>query len=304
MTGSVLCEKQSYMPIPLVGLVAADPVPFSLYLLTADETWVLYRPANSQLDESHIGRLVAEGIGSLFIHDDDREAYFDRVESSLRQIMLDRSMPLDVRANVLFGVASSVGEELLGAKPTNEVVMRARRVMSSSSTLFSRESQGFHAMRRLLAGGEGLVRHSLTVSFLSMGLTRLVLGSDPETMAIGGMAGLLHDVGKIGHEDLEHDPEHTTRGAKYLRGLDLPAAVVDAACYHHECCDGTGFPKRMRRDDIPTVARIVALVNLFDKVYTNQQPRVGVFDALRILAQAYRGSFDERMAQGLVKMFR
>ena len=60
----------------------------------------------------------------------------------------------------------------------------------------------------------------------------------------------------------------------------------------------------MRRDDIPTVARIVALVNLFDKVYTNQQPRVGVFDALRILAQAYRGSFDERMAQGLVKMFR
>jgi len=292
------------MPIPLVGLVGADPVPFSLHLLTADNTWVLYRPAERVLDESQIGRLAAEGIAQLYVHDDDRQAYFDRVESSLSQVMLDRRMPLEDRANVLFGVATSVAEDLLGTKPNSATVMRARRVMSSASTLFLREGQGFHALRRLLSSGEGLVRHSLTVSVLSMGLTRLILGSDPETMSLAGMAGLLHDVGKIGHEELEHDPEHTIRGADYLRGLNLPSAVVEAARYHHECWDGTGFPNRMQGQEIPTIARIVALVNLFDKVYTNQEPRVGVFDALRILAQAYRGSFDERMAQGLVKLFR
>lgn len=303
--GSVTWEKrQSYMPIPLVGLAGTEAVPFSLHLRTADKTWVLYRPADSLLDESHVGRLIAEGVASLFIKTDDRRAYFNRVESSLSQVMLDRTMPLDDRANVLFGVASSVAEGLLDCKPNSATVMRARRVMSSSSTLFLREGQGFHAMRRLLSGGAGLVRHSLTVSFLSMGLTRLVLGSDAETIAMAGMAGLLHDVGKIGHADLEHDPEHTTRGAEYLRGLNLPTVVIEAAHYHHECCDGTGFPKRMQGEEIPVIARIVGLVNLFDKVYTNQEPRVGVFDALRILAQAYRGSYDERMARGLVKLFR
>lgn len=305
MVGSVSCDVQhSYMPIPLAGLVGADPVPFPLHLRTADDTWVLYRPAASMLDESHIGRLTAEGVASLFIEDADRDAYFHRVESSLGQLMLDRTMPLEDRANVLFGVAATVAEDLLNAQPDGETVMRARRVMSSTSRLFLREGQGFHAVRRLLSGGDGLVRHSLTVSFLSMGLARLMLGSDAETMTLAGMAGLLHDVGKIGHEDLEHDPEHTTRGAEYLRGLNLPLPVLEAAESHHECSDGTGFPKRLQGADIPVMARIVGLVNLFDKVYSNQEPRVGVFDALRILAQAYRGSFDERMAQGLVKLFR
>ena len=56
--------------------------------------------------------------------------------------------------------------------------------------------------------------------------------------------------------------------------------------------------------EIPEFARLVGLVTLFDKVYSGAEPRIGVFDALRILAQAYRGSFDERMAQGLVKLFR
>ena len=52
------------------------------------------------------------------------------------------------------------------------------------------------------------------------------------------------------------------------------------------------------------MARVVGLVNTFDKVYTTQQPRVGVFDALRILAQAYRGCFEPKLAAGLISLFR
>lgn len=297
-------KQQGYMPIPLIGLVDPEPVPFSLHLRTSDDTWVLYRPAESLLNESHIGRLEAEGVASLFIRDEDRAAYFRRVEECLGDVMHERAMPLDHRANVLFGVATTVSEELLNSRPDGETVLRARRVMSSTSSLFLRDGQGFHAVRRLLSDGDGLAHHSLKVAFLTMALARVVVGSDAETMTVAGMAGLLHDVGKIGHTDLEHDPEHTTRGAEYLSGLNLPKAVIEAAQSHHECHDGTGFPKRLQGSEIPSMARIVGLVNLFDKVYSNQEPRVGVFDALRILAQAYRGSFDERMAQGLVKLFR
>ena len=150
----------------------------------------------------------------------------------------------------------------------------------------------------------GLARHSLTVGFLSMGLARLVLGGDAGALSMIGLGGLLHDVGKVGHEGVEHDPEHTTRGAAYLRGLGLPKAVVECARSHHECHDGSGFPQGLRGSEIPEAARVVGLVNQFDKVYNAEGPRVGVFDALRILAQAYRGCFDERLAQGLVKLFR
>ena len=294
----------TYSAVPLVGLVAKDAVPFPLFLRTADTSWILYRPAASQLDESHIGRLQAEGVLQLFIREVDRAAYITRVESSLDQIMLERGVPIERRADVLYGVATRVADELLKALPDKVTVQRAQKVMMATSGLLLREAQGFQAIRRVMAASPGLATHSLTVSFLAMGLARNVLDADAGTLLQAGLAGLLHDVGKVGHETLDHDPEHTVRGANYLRGLGLPAPVVDAARSHHERWDGSGFPQALSGAAIPELARVVGITNTFDKVYSAQQPRVVVFDAMRILAQAYRGCFDDRFAQGLVKLFR
>ncbi|MFT4515919.1 MAG: putative nucleotidyltransferase with HDIG domain, partial [Planctomycetota bacterium] len=283
MGGTVTADQQqAYMAIPMAGLVGKEAVPFSLYLRTASNTWVLYRPAHTMIDESHLGRLTSEGIPNLFILDEDRGAYFMRVESELDTVLHDRTMSLDDRAGVLYGVATMVSDELLSAKLDRKSVLRARRVMMAMTGLLLREGQGFQAMRRMLTAGSGLSRHSLTVAFLSMGLARVVLSADAETLTMAGLAGMLHDVGRVGHEDLEHDPEHATRGSDFLRGLNLPVPVIEAAQSHHECFDGTGYPKGLRGKEIPELARIVGLVNLFDKVYNDQEPRVGVFDALRI----------------------
>ena len=294
----------TYTAVPLAGLVAKDPVPFPLYLRTAAKVWVLYREASMPLDESHIGRLLAEGVVELFIKDVDRKPYFARVESSLDRLLLERGMPLDRRADVLQGVAANVAQDLLGAPPDKSTVQRAKKVMMATSGLLLRETHGFAAIRKVMSAGPGLVRHSLTVGFLAMGLARIVFGSDAATLTLAGLAGLLHDVGRIGHEQLDHDPEHTQRGAAYLQGLGVPEPVVEAARAHHERWDGSGFPSARRGSEIPELARLVGLVNTFDKVYGTQQPRVGVYDALRILAQAYRGCFDERLTEGLVKLFR
>lgn len=302
--GAATATPTTYTAVPLAGLVTADALPFALYLRTADNSWVLYRPQHEEIDEGHVGRLRSEGVTQLFIRDQDRAAYFHRVEASLDSVLLDRKMPIERRADVLYGVANIVASELLATRPDSTNVARANKMMMAASGLILRENQGFHAVRRVLTVSPGLAHHSLTVGFLSMGLARVVLGGDAGTLSIAGLGGLLHDVGKIGHEDLEHDPEHTTRGAAYLRALDLPAAVVDCALSHHECHDGSGFPRGLAGAEIPELARIVGLVDIFEKVYGSQRPRVGVFDALRILAQAYRGCFDERLAQGLVKIFR
>jgi putative nucleotidyltransferase with HDIG domain len=294
----------TWSAVPLAGLVQDDAVPFPLYLRTADRTWVLWHTAESPLDDSHLGRLQAEGVNELFIRDQDRARYFARVENAIDRILLDRHMPLERRADVLHGVAKRVADELLAGRPDRETLGRAQKVMMATSGLLLREQQGFQAIRRVMGASQGLASHSLTVSFLAMGLTRVLLSADAPTLLVAGLAGLLHDVGKVGHEDLDHDPEHTVRGAEYLKGLTVPAAVVQAARSHHERHDGSGFPDGLAGDAIPELARIVGIVDTFDKVYSTQRPRVGVFDALRILAQAYRGCFDERLALGLVKLFR
>ncbi len=297
-------QLATYTAVPLVGLVSKDVVPFPLFLRTADNTWVLYHPAAAPLDESHLGRLQAEGTVQLYVRDGDRGMYFARVESSLDRVLLERNMPLERRADVLHGVALAMAEDLLAAAPDRGGLQRATRVMLATSGLLVRDAQGFQAIRRVLASSKGLAAHSLTVSFLTMGLARIVLGGDASTLMQAGLAGLLHDVGKVGYEELDHDPEHGQRGAELLRGLALPPMVLDAVRSHHERWDGTGYPQGLMGAQIPDIARVVGLVDTFDKVYSGQQPRVGVFDALRILAQAYRGCFDEKLALGLVKLFR
>jgi putative nucleotidyltransferase with HDIG domain len=294
----------TWLAVPLVGLVGADGVPFPLYLRTAERIWVLYHPEAAELDEAHVGRLLAEGTSHLFIRDSDRASYLHRVEHAIDQILLDRHLPLERRVDVLHGVAQNVAEDLLAAPPDRPRLLRAQRVMMATSGLLLRDAMAFAAIRRVMAASHGLASHSLTVGFLAMGLARVTLGGDVATLLQAGLAGLLHDVGKVGHEDLDHDPEHATRGADLLEALGVPAPVVDAARSHHERHDGSGFPGALQGAEIPELARLVGIADTFDKIHSEQRPRVGVFDALRILAQAWRGCFDERLAQGLVELFR
>lgn len=304
VTATAPAQKESFASIPMTGLVARDPVPFPLYLRTANSTWVLYRPADAPIDASHLGRLQSEGVVELFIRDIDRDAYYSRVERSLEELMHERGVAVERRAEVLQGVAMKMANDLFAAKPDRVMVQRAQKVMMASCGFLLRETQGFHAIRRVLAASPGLAQHSLTVSFLSMGLARAALGGDASLVMQAGLGGLLHDVGKIGYEGVEHDPEHTTRGADYLRSIGVPAPVVEVARFHHERWDGSGFPSGLQQRQIPELARVVGLADTFDKVYSAQQPRVGVFDALRILAQAYRGCFDDKMTAALVHLFR
>lgn len=292
----------TYTAVSLAGLVGRDGVPFPLYLRTADDVWVLYHPAAAALDDSHLGRLMAEGTTNLFIRDSDRLAYFERVEGALAQVLLDRHMPLPQRADVLHGVALRVSGELLAA-PDRAGVHRAQKVMMAASGLLLREPQGFAAIRRVLSASHGLASHSITVGFLAMGLARAA-NTDAATLLTAGLAGLLHDVGRVGYEGIDHDPEHTVRGAALLQGLGVPAQVVEAACSHHERCDGTGYPTASRGPAIPEIARIVGLVDTFETIYSEQKPRLGVFETMRVLAQTYRGCFDEQLATRLVRLFR
>lgn len=297
-------KRSGYFAVPLAGLAAREPLAFPVYLRTAELAWVLYRPATSELDAGHIGRLVAEGVGQVFVRSSDREAYFARVDDALDDILLERDVPIETRAEVLQGVATLMAESLLAGPPDRARISRARKVMMATSGLMLREAKGFAALRKVMSGSGALAHHSLTVGFLSMGLSRLVLGADASQLTMAGLAGLLHDVGCVGHEDQANDPEHPLRGADYLTKLGLPGPVIEVARSHHERWDGSGFPYGLSGVQIPELARVVGLVNTFDKVYSGQRPRVGVFDALRILAQAYRGCFEARLATGLVQLFR
>ncbi|MGE3175702.1 MAG: HD-GYP domain-containing protein [Planctomycetota bacterium] len=303
-TGVVTDPALSFVPVPLTGLAGRQPVAFPIYLRTAADTWVLYRDKNSHIGEDQIERLASEGLRELFIRPADRGAYLHRVEGALNEILADRRTPVERRVDVLHGVATSVASEVLVGKLDGDGIARSQRLLVNASGLVLRDQTAFPALRSMLGASRSLAQHSVTVAFLAMGLARHVLSPDPTTLVHAGLGGMFHDIGRIGHEDLDHDPEHTHRGAAMLKQFGMPKEVAEVALAHHERWDGSGFPRMLSGEAIAPLARVVGIVDVFDEVYSSQKTPVGVFDALRILAQAYRGCFEERVAMNFVRLFR
>lgn len=296
-------KASAYQSVSLAGLIKEEPLDFPLYLRTGEQRWVLYRDVMAEMGEDHVGRLRSEGVDSLFIRSADQQSYYRRVESQLDSILRDRNAGVQSRTKVLYGVAIGMAEQVLAAPPSREEIKRASKVISSAAQWVLREDAAFPAMRLVLKASQQLANHSLTVGILSIGLARQVLGAEPNILAKAGLAGFLHDVGRVGQEE-DTGSEHTIRGYECLRALGLDSEICEVALHHHERADGSGYPRGLRSEHIPPLSGLVSMVNIFDTVYSGQQPSIGVYDSIRIMANAYRGCFASHLTAHFVEMFR
>ena len=100
------------------------------------------------------------------------------------------------------------------------------------------------------------------------------------------LAAILHDVGKIGIKDdillkqtsLSHDEMllmnmHTSYGSEILNHIKYLKDVIPGVQSHHERLDGTGYPDNLSSDDIPLIARIIAVADAFDAMTTDRPYR-------------------------------
>jgi putative nucleotidyltransferase with HDIG domain len=100
------------------------------------------------------------------------------------------------------------------------------------------------------------------------------------------LAGLLHDVGKIGVEDVvlkksgPLTPEeylkiqsHVEIGVKIIKDLKKLQHILPGVRHHHESIDGTGYPDHLRGEAIPLEARILAVADSFDAMSSNRPYR-------------------------------
>jgi HD-GYP domain-containing protein (c-di-GMP phosphodiesterase class II) len=117
----------------------------------------------------------------------------------------------------------------------------------------------------------------------------LELRCNPRLLNTIYMAGLLHDVGKIGIDDnvlrkaghltdveFEHIKRHPELGYRILADLKPLADVLPAVLHHHEQWDGGGYPYGLAGDSIPRIARILAVADAYDAMTSDRPYRRGM----------------------------
>jgi putative nucleotidyltransferase with HDIG domain len=161
--------------------------------------------------------------------------------------------------------------------------------------------------------------HSLNVSVLAMALAEYI-GLGPKDVRAFGVAGLLHDLGKVRiplevltkpgkltDEEWKVMRRHPVDGAKIIyesdRQLDLASAV---AYEHHIMIDGGGYPTRHFRREPHKASKLVHICDVYDALRTNR-PYRPAWEAERVLDQIERGAgpdFDAELARAFIKMMR
>lgn len=117
------------------------------------------------------------------------------------------------------------------------------------------------------------------------------MGCDRSEIHTIYLAGLLHDIGKIGIDDqvlrkpdklteaeYEHIKKHVVIGHKILRDLTKLGDVLPIVLHHHEAWDGAGYPQKLSGADIPRAARIVAVADSYDAMGSDRPYRKGMPD--------------------------
>ncbi|WP_412850197.1 HD-GYP domain-containing protein [Brevibacillus invocatus] len=137
------------------------------------------------------------------------------------------------------------------------------------------------------------------------------IGMSPEKVEEVYFGGILHDIGKIGIEDEilnkkgkltpeEYDKikQHTVIGYEIIKQAGMFHELLPAIRSHHERIDGKGYPDGLVGNEIPLIARILAISDAFDAMVADRPYRKGlpVEEALQEIRRGAGTQFDEELA--------
>lgn len=122
------------------------------------------------------------------------------------------------------------------------------------------------------------------------------LGMESQQIQALKRGGVLHDIGKLGVPDsilLSKDPltniewgimrKHCEIGERLCRGLKSMKATLPIIKYHHERFDGSGYPEGLKGNDIPYLARVFQIIDIYDAL-AFARPYKKAFDQEKIIA--------------------
>lgn len=171
------------------------------------------------------------------------------------------------------------------------------------------------SLARLKNADDYTYMHSVAVCALMLATARQ-LGLSEDYIRLAGIAGLLHDVGKLTIPDsilnkpqklsdteFERVKLHPEAGGAILRqSPDVDALVLDVCLHHHEKADGSGYPHRLAGNQISLFAQMGAVCDVYDAVTSNRPYNRGWDPAEAIQRMStWKGHFDQRVFQAFVK---
>jgi putative nucleotidyltransferase with HDIG domain len=208
-------------------------------------------------------------------------------------------------------ITALFGEARMGNAINSE---QCQPLVEEIANSVARNPSALISLARLKTKDDYTYMHSVAVCALMVSLSRQ-LGLDEDQTREAGMAGLLHDIGKMAMPlDILNkagaltDAEFTVIRSHPVRGYQMlkdsggvPATALDVCLHHHEKMDGTGYPQKLKGEQISLLARMGSVCDVYDAI-TSTRPYKSAWDpagSIQRMAQ-WTGQFDPAVFKAFV----
>ncbi|HET6865904.1 MAG TPA: HD domain-containing phosphohydrolase, partial [Solirubrobacteraceae bacterium] len=159
-------------------------------------------------------------------------------------------------------------------------------------------------------------RHSAAVARYAYAVARAA-GCSEDELRIVHTAGLLHDIGKfafpdrilladrpLSEADLEIVRQHPINGAELVRRIEGYDKVAEVILAHHERVDGAGYPYGLKKEQIPTLARIISVADTYDVLTARDtyRPPISDSEAIAELRNVAGAQLDGRFVELFIEI--
>jgi HD-GYP domain-containing protein (c-di-GMP phosphodiesterase class II) len=291
-------------------------------------------------DPKDIGLIVESGITEVWIDVDkgldipsaaSKEQVDAKVDADLMETAAATGTPVPVAspkpvamaeeikraaricANGKDAVVSMFQEVRMGKAISAEA---AGELVDEISSSVARNPGALISLARLKTADDYTYMHSVAVCALMVALSRQ-LGLDDKQTRDAGMSGLLHDLGKalvpmevlnkpgkLTDEEFRIVKSHPEAGHRLLlEGGTVGEVPLDVCLHHHEKIDGSGYPHRLKDEQISMFAKMGAVCDVYDAITSNRPYKSGwdPADSIRKMTEWTNGHFDGRIFQAFVK---
>jgi putative nucleotidyltransferase with HDIG domain len=299
-------------------LILPDATGRFTIFLKQGENLVLYTKKGEQFSKAHRDKLVDAGTEQVYVKADERGDYNYYVQRNLGRLLDDADIPLELRSKTWYqasvAVAKAVFEEKL-PKPLNRKRLSRVEALIKASARFFTDPKALKQIGGLISSGFTVYHHSVGTMVLSALVLQADGRCDDELLVKCGLGAFLHDIGKVDLplEVLELKPEdrteaeeasyrsHPTMGVAMCANLPLPQEALNCILFHHERCNGKGYPTGMACEEIPFYVRALSVCNVYDTLTRTAvwRPAMSPYEALNHL-RARKEAYDVDMLKKLI----
>jgi len=276
LSQQISCQQAGFLPIPLSQVPIEALKDIKIYLFKENE-YVLFTSSQRSITLKDITRFIESGIDIAYCSVNDHQKYYDAIKHCINNVIQSPTIRKDVRCNLLYHTCISFVDDLYSAPLTEASLENIGDISKAIVTNLLESQDTFSILFDLSNHDFYSATHTVNVCNLLVALGNK-LKLDKDIVIELGIGALVHDIGKIfidadvlnekgilTDEQFSELRSHVTRGVDHLVDIgSFSDVAMHVISEHHEKLDGSGYPNKLKGDQISLYGRMSAIVDMFE----------------------------------------